>query len=206
MTFHQKDAKETYRVPKNSETKKILNEISNEKLVFHRENNYNDFDFEGLISKKISQEGPAMALGDINGDGNEDVFIGGAKNQPGTIYIHQGNGALKVSKQNALELDFIFEDTAASFFDADADGDLDLMVGSGGNQVKEEKNYKIRLYLNDGKGVFTKSDETISSSFKNISVISPHDFDSDGDIDVFVGSRSVVGAYGLDPKHLFLDF
>lgn len=205
LTFDQAAAKETFRVPPPSKEKVLLNEISNKGLVAHTENMYNDFDFEGLISKKISQEGPALAIGDLDGDGNEDIFLGGAKQQVGTIYLHQENGSLQATVQPDLEADANFEDTAASFFDADGDGDLDLMVGSGGNQVGEEKNYKIRLYLNDGKGHFTTSAHSLSSNFKNISVISPNDFDGDGDIDVFVGSRSVVGVYGLDPNHLFLE-
>lgn len=205
LTLDQNEATEKYVAPKPAEFKKLLNEITNDNLVAHQENNFSDFDFEGLISKKLSQEGPAMSIGDVDGDGNEDVFIGGAKNQSASIYLHKTNGLIKVSKQEALEADNFYEDTASSFFDADNDGDLDLLVGSGGNQTGEEKSYRIRLYLNDGKGQFTPSDHSISSNFKNISVIRPHDFDSDGDIDVFVGSRSVVGVYGLDPNHLFLE-
>jgi len=85
------------------------------------------------------------------------------------------------------------------------DGDMDLMVGSGGNQVGDENTYRARLYLNDGRGYFTRSAEQLPSAFKNISVISPEDFDGDGDMDVFIGSRSVVGTYGVNPDHLFLE-
>jgi len=205
LAFDQKDTEVKYQLPKSEKSETILNEISNDMVEAHVENNYNDFDFEGLISKKLSQEGPALTIGDLNGDGNEDVFIGGAKNQAGTIYFHQGNGVLKMTDQPALNADTYFEDTAASFVDTDSDGDLDLMVGSGGNQTGEERNYKIRLYLNDGKGNFKASTNPISSNFKNISVIRPYDFDGDGDVDVFVGSRSIVGVYGLDPNHLFLE-
>mgnify|MGYP001074506267 CR=1 FL=1 len=205
LNFDQNDANEKYVVPEPVKIDKLLNELPNTDLRLHTENNYNDFDFEGLISRKLSQEGPALAIGDINGDGNEDVFIGGAKNQIGTVYLHRENGRLQATDQPEIETDIFFEDTAASFFDTDGDGDLDLMVGSGGNQVGEEKSYKIRLYINDGQGSFTKSENSISSNFKNVAVISPHDFDNDGDIDVFVGSRSVVGVYGLDPNHLFLE-
>ena len=153
----------------------------------------------------LSQEGPALAIGDINNDGNDDIFIGGAKGQSGTIYLHNGNGKLNTTHQNVLTTDSRYEDTAAAFFDADADGDLDLMVGSGGNQIGEEKTYKARLYLNNGKGIFSRFEENLPSTFKNSSVIAPHDFDADGDVDVFIGSRSVVGTYGIDPNHLFLE-
>ena len=114
------------------------------------------------------KEGPAMAMGDIDGDGNEDVFIGGAKNQTGAIYQHKGNGDFQITKQIALETDNFFEDTAASLFDADSDGDLDLLVGSGGNQTGEEKSYRIRLYLNNGRGVFTMlNGKSYGSTWKN---------------------------------------
>ena len=193
-----------YNPWKSQKKKPLLKEVENTELVAHRENNYNDFDYEGLIYKALSQEGPSSAVADIDGDGNEDVFIGGAKGSPGNLYKHMGNGKLKLISQNVFADDANFEDTAAAFFDADGDSDKDLLVGSGGNQVGEEQNYRARLYLNNGKGVFSKSNEQLPSTFKNIATIAPHDFDDDGDIDVFVGSRSVVGTYGLDPNHLFL--
>ena len=205
LTFDQKDANEVYQTPAPEIIKPLMTEMPNDHLIRHTENNYSDFDYEGLISKKMSQEGPAMAIADLNGDGNEDVFIGGAKNQAGTIYFHQANGKLKATKQPALQADVFYEDTAAALFDADGDGDIDLMVGSGGNQAGEENSYRLRLYLNDGKGKFKAASDPPPSNFKNISVISPYDFDNDGDTDVFAGSRSVVGVYGLDPDHLFLE-
>ena len=205
LTLKQIDAKEIYVPVKNKIKKTLLTEIPNKSLVAHNENTYSDFDHEGLISKMLSQDGPALAVADINGDGNEDIFIGGAKKQSGIIYINNGKGKFKISLQKALESDALFEDTASAFFDADGDGDIDLMVGTGGNQVGEKKTYRARLYWNNGKGVFTKTDYNLPSTFNNISVISPFDFDSDGDVDVFIGSRSVVGTYGINAKHLFLE-
>ncbi len=205
LTFNQTDVKEKYIPFKKKKKKTLLRELSNKQLVAHQENNYSDFDYEGLISKMLSQDGPALAVADINGDGNEDVFIGGAKNQPGTVYLHKGNGNLRVLRQKVLESDANFEDTASAFFDADGDGDMDLMVGSGGNQVGEENTYRTRLYINNGQGTFTKSTKIIPSTFDNVSVICPSDFDEDGDMDVFIGSRSVIGTYGIDPQHLFLE-
>jgi len=200
-----KEASEKFTPKKPVQQKKLLTELPNNNFESHQENNYTDFDFEGMIYKKLSQEGPALAVADINGDGSEDVFIGGAREQEGFIYINNGDGNLKLSKQPALKNDLNFEDTSAAFFDADGDGDQDLMVGSGGNEIGEENNYRARLYINDGRGNFTRSANTIPSINQNIAVIAPNDFDSDGDIDVFIGSRSVAVNYGLDPQHLFLE-
>ncbi|MGI9552097.1 MAG: VCBS repeat-containing protein [Aurantibacter sp.] len=205
LTLKHSDARETF-VPRKKEIKKtLLTEVRQDYLTPHKENNYQDFDYEGLISKLISQEGPALAVADVDNDGNEDVFVGGAVGQPGMLYLQKSSGNLGPVGQDGFQLDSNFEDTAAAFLDADTDGDLDLMVGSGGNQVGEENSYGIRLYLNDGSGSFTKSQQNLPSTYKNIAVISPYDFDQDGDIDVFVGSRSVVGTYGVDPNHLFLE-
>ncbi len=189
---------------KSTQPKPMFKEVKSNFLA-HKENDYIDFDYEGLISKMLSQEGPSLAVGDINGDGNEDVFIGGAKGQSGKIYLNKGNNSFAVTSQKVLDSDANFEDTAASFFDADGDGDLDLLVGSGGNERTSPDNYQNRLYLNNGKGIFVKSTNVIPSTSTNVSVIAPYDFDKDGDVDVFVGSRSVPGVYGIDPKHLLLE-
>ncbi|MFV8341767.1 VCBS repeat-containing protein [Flavobacterium sp. XS2P39] len=197
------DAKLNY-VPKKDMSKPLFSE-KKAPFLAHKENEYIDFDHEGLISKILSQEGPSLAVADINGDGNEDVFIGGAKGQAGKIYWDKGNSNYVVSPQRDLDKDANFEDTAATFFDADNDGDQDLLVGSGGNEKSDQANYKNRLYLNDGKGIFVRSKTTIPTTNNNVSVIAPNDFDNDGDIDVFIGSRSVPGVYGIDPKHLLLE-
>ncbi|MCL6460559.1 MAG: VCBS repeat-containing protein, partial [Flavobacterium micromati] len=197
------DAKFDYTI-KNKALKPLFVEKKTP-FVAHKENDYIDFDYEGLISKMLSQEGPSLAVADINGDGNEDVYVGGAKGQTGKIYLNNGNGNFAMTTQKDLDGDFNFEDTAASFFDADNDGDLDLLVGSGGNEKADQANYKNRLYLNNGKGVFVKSKTNVPTTNNNVAVIAPYDFDNDGDIDVFIGSRSVPGVYGIDPKHLLLE-
>jgi len=199
------NAIETYKLPKKQTKKSFLTELDNSSTGIHREDNYNDFDYEGLISHKLSQEGPSLAVADVNGDGNEDFYLGGAKGQTGSIYIHQGNGKVALKKSMIFEEDKEYEDVAAAFFDADGDGDMDLVVGSGGNDVAMQRNYRARLYLNDGKGNFSKSETELPSTFKNISTIAALDFDDDGDIDLFIGSRSVVGVYGVSPDHLLLE-
>jgi len=183
----------------------LLTELPNDGLLPHRENAYNDFDYEGLLARKLSQEGPAMAVADVNGDGNEDIFIGGAKNQPGVLYLHSGKASLQPAALAVFEADRMFEDTAAAFLDSDGDGDLDLMVGSGGNQVNESGREGIRLYLNDGSGNFRKFPLNQPESINNLAVIAPYDFDQDGDTDIFVGSRNIIGIYGVDPTHLLLE-
>ncbi len=207
QTLHlkQSDAIEIYKVPNQKNKPTFLKELSNNQLAEHKENNYNDFDYEGLLGKKISQEGPTLSVGDINGDGNDDVFLGGAKDQAGSIYIHTGKGNLSLKSNKAFSEDASFEDTASAFFDADGDGDLDLMVGSGGNQVDEADRESLRLYLNDGFGNFGKTSLPKMTNIYNISTIAPFDVDGDGDLDVFVGSRSIVGVYGMDPEHFYLE-
>ena len=205
LTLNLEDAKDTQKPFKLKKKKTLLAELPNAKFLAHKENQYSDFDHEGLIPKMLSQEGPALAVGDVNGDGNEDFYIGGAKDQQGVLYLNLGNGNIKLLPQKAFVEDANLEDTAATFFDADNDKDLDLIVGSGGNEVGEENNYKPRLYLNNGKGVFSLSPNYLPKTNKNISVIVTNDFDNDGDEDVFVGSRSVVGTYGVNPNHLFLE-
>ncbi|MDI1304268.1 MAG: VCBS repeat-containing protein [bacterium] len=197
------DAKLNYSLKK-QESKPFFSE---KKATFlaHKENDYIDFDYEGLISKELSQEGPSLAVADINGDGNDDVFIGGAKGQAGKIYLNNGNDNYTISNQKDIDTDANYEDTAASFFDVDGDGDQDLLVGSGGNEKEDQANYKNRLYLNNGKGIFIKSKTIIPTTNTNVSVIAPNDFDNDGDMDVFIGSRSVPGIYGVDPKQLLLE-
>ena len=205
LVLKMSDAQKTYVPPKKQAKETYLKEIRNRGFLAHEENVYNDFDYEGLIYKKVSQEGPALAVGDINGDGNEDAFIGGAKGSPGFIYMHKGNGIFSTNQQRVFKTDSSYEDVAAEFFDADNDGDLDLIVASGGNEVGSQNSYRSRLYINNGKGDFSNSEQILPSTFKNMSVISPNDFDGDGDIDLFIGSRSVVGVYGLDPDHLLLE-
>ena len=172
----------------------------------HKENNYVDFDHEGLIVQMLSREGPAMDVGDLNNDGLDDVFIGGATNSRGQIYLQSTEGKMIVQTNNCFEKDNKYEDTAARFFDADGDGDMDLYVGSGGNDKKDESRLLCdRLYLNNGKGAFEKADVAIPEFMYNTSVVAPYDFDQDGDIDLFIGSLSVSRIYGINPKHYLLE-
>jgi len=204
ITLKQQEAVATYSTS-NSQGQKFLKEVKSD-LTAHVEDKHVDFNYEGLIYQMLSQEGPAIAVGDINGDGNEDVFVGGAKGSIAQLYLHQSNGTLSALKTpNVFREDRLFEDTAAAFFDADQDGDLDLVIGSGGNNVNQTKYYANRLYLNNGKGNFTSSPNRLTTTNHNVSNIAPHDFDGDGDVDLVITSRSVPGIYGIDPDHLLLE-
>ncbi|MDH4057818.1 MAG: FG-GAP-like repeat-containing protein, partial [Cyclobacteriaceae bacterium] len=200
----QSDAKDWKGPVKEITKRSIFVEVSKNAFEDHQEDPFDDFDQEGLIVKHLSKEGPALAVGDINMDGHEDIFIGGAKGQPGKLYLHSGSGNLKLSLNDCFTVDAGFEDTAAAFFDADGDGDLDLAVGSGGNIASEKGSYITRLYLNIGNGNFERSKSNLPSAKSNISILAPQDFDIDGDIDLFVGSRSVPGVFGINPQHLLL--
>jgi len=170
----------------------------------HQENNYLDFYRESLIPFQTSTEGPKIAVGDVNGDGLDDFYIGGAKWQAGALYRQQSDGGFVATNQALFRADSTYEDVDAVFFDANNDKFPDLYVVSGGNEfygnMKEQFD---RLYLNDGKGNFTRS-YTLPVMYDNKSCVRPFDFDKDGDLDLFVGGRVLGYQYGNPPKSYLL--
>ncbi|HWA33736.1 MAG TPA: CRTAC1 family protein, partial [Cyclobacteriaceae bacterium] len=159
----------------------------------HRENVVNEYKDQVLLPHMFSRSGPFMSTGDINKDGEADFYIGGAAGQAGSLYIQKG-GKLIRQGVPAFEKDRAFEDMSSAMFDADGDADVDLYVVSGGSEFASGSAlYQDRLYLNDGKGGFSRSEtpETKSSG----SCVVPYDVDGDGDLDLFRGGQVVAGNY-----------
>jgi hypothetical protein len=170
----------------------------------HKEDDYVDFYREKLIPHSLSAEGPALAGDDINGDGLEDLFIGGAKGQPAKMFVQQKNGTFKTLDIPLLSRERFADDVDAAFFDADGDGDKDLYIVRGGNELTiGDPLLKDVLLINNGKGDFSKGELPFMSH--NGSCVQPVDFDGDGDLDLFVGSRSVPGAYGWPADQFLLE-
>ena len=171
----------------------------------HVENRTNDFDQEILLTGMLSTEGPRMILGDVNNDKREDFLLLGASGDPDKLFIQQPNGTFSLLNNPALKNDALFESTCGAFLDYDGDHDLDLMIGSGGNETQWDKsNYLVRVYKNDGRGNFTADLTGSPRIIGNFSTLETSDFDGDGDTDVFLGARSVPGNYGLPPKSYLL--
>jgi enediyne biosynthesis protein E4 len=184
----------------------LVNVSSTAGLGFaHTENDYVDFDRERLIPRMLSTEGPALAVGDVNGDGLDDVYLGGAKEQAGSLFVQSGSGTFTAVPNAAFASDAASEDVHAIFFDADRDGDRDLYVVSGGNEFSEDSPaLQDRLYLNDGRGRFTRAVAALPAALISGSVVAAADVDADGDQDLFVGGRSVPWRYGADPRSQLL--
>ncbi|MEO6638120.1 MAG: FG-GAP-like repeat-containing protein, partial [Ginsengibacter sp.] len=167
----------------------------------HTDDDYVDFYYERNIPEMLSREGPKVAVGDVNGDGRQDVYIGGTKGHPGQVYLQGADGKFIKKEEPAFKQFEDFEDEAVLFFDADHDGDLDLVVGPGGNDNDSyTREMQLRLFKNDGKGNFAIDIKAFPSFGMNCGAIAAYDFNKDGYTDLFVGGRSVPKEYGSAPE------
>lgn len=179
------------------------NEVFDEPFK-HQENNFDDYTKQVLLPHEMSRLGPFTAVADINGDQLEDLFIGGAMNQSGAVYIQNKEGKLTKTNQPSLEDGSSFEDMGAVFFDADKDGDMDLYVASGGTEFGPSSTiYQDRLYINNN-GTFERNHDALPSITTSSSAVAVADFDKDGDIDIFVGGRVIPDQYPYSPNSYIL--
>jgi hypothetical protein len=203
---HTIDMKSVDRTEKKDPKKRpLFADITNQQkgITFrHQENEYNDFDTEVLLPHQQSRLGPCVAVADVNGDGLEDFYIGGAKGQPGALYLQPNTMIFEPSAQAAFAQDAESEDLGALFFDADQDGDQDLYVASGGGGAFREGATALqdRLYLNDGAGRFSKATGALPRIASSTAVVEAADWDKDGDLDLLVGGRTMPGMYPHHPQ------
>jgi hypothetical protein len=167
----------------------------------HEENDVIDFYTERNIPRMLSREGPRAAVGDVNADGLDDIFIGGTPGHPGQLYIQSSDAKFVKKEEKEVQQFLDFEDVAVLFFDCDKDGDLDLLICPGGNNVApNSRQLQLRLFKNDGHGIFSLDASAFPNVGTNISVALANDFNGDGYPDLFIGSRSYPELYGVTPE------
>jgi hypothetical protein len=207
LIVKQSEAKAKYIFPKNEITKPLFKDVSNSISIdyTHKENRFIEFNREALMPFMVSTEGPALAVGDVNGDGKEDIFVGGAKYKSGRLFFQTETGFIDKTPL-IIQKDSIPEDVEATFADFDNDKDLDLLILRGGNEFfgKAEQN-RPRLYRNDGKGEFSLDEKAFAGVFLTGSTLALADYDKDGDVDIFMGARALPWNYGKTPDSYFFN-
>lgn len=184
----------------------IFTEIPSPIQSPQKANSINDFKRQPLLVNPLSFSGPVLVQQEINGDGLEDIFVGGSAQQPGKLFLQNSKGAYVEKTVSDFALDQLSEDTAAAFFDANGDGFLDLYVCSGGygNFLPDDPLLQDRLYLNDGKGNFSKQPDALPTMLTSSSTVTVNDINGDGHPDFFVGGRVIPGRYPEIPQSYLL--
>lgn len=207
MLVQEDSSKQTLVDPKDWLSSRLLNKVSvsiqditeasSLRAKHIEDSTFNDFNTQWFIPHELSTAGPKIAVADVNGDGLEDFYTCGARDQAGTLSLQNKSGSFQLSGDTAAFMaDKMFEDVDAVFLDADGDGDADLYVASGGNEFAANSPFlEDRLYINDGRGKFSRSN-SLPTMRENKSSVAAADFDKDGDIDLFVGGRTNAATYG----------
>jgi enediyne biosynthesis protein E4 len=200
-----KNAKDTYK-PIPTQPKTTFKDITNQIITdaTHVENKYIDYDSDRLMPHVLSTEGPKMVRGDVNKDGKEDFILLGAKDGTDKLFLNTGDKFIE-SKLKFFVAKNLSDHIAGALFDADKDGDVDFLVGGGGNEYRDGvAAFTAIYYENNGKGEFTRQDNKAPAIKGHIGCIKPYDVDNDGDMDLFAGGRAVPGGYGLTPRSYLL--
>ena len=207
IRLYQRNATDSYQYDTKMKTNKMFQDVSEISHIDykHQENTFIEYNREPFIPHFLSMEGPAFDVADINNDGLVDVYLGGGKHQPGAIYLQNKRGEFKIVVDSVFIQDSHGEDVDAAFFNANNDEFSDLYVAKGGNEFfAKMEPLKDCLYFGVGKGKFVKSQSALPDIYANSACVKPADIENDGDMDLFIGARSVPREYGVIPKSFIL--